>query len=192
MVVVPPRVSEAELAELHAAGARGVRFNLASPAGNRLDGFHDIVAKIASLGWHVQFFIEPHVLDEISRLRGTTTIPFVLDHFGGLSPATGEKELQKALKLLDRGDCWIKLSGFYRLARISGSSYSDMDALTVALGKHAPERAVWGSDWPHTWSFDGKHGAGPAYGDILAPILRGFAEATQRLILHDNPRVLYG
>lgn len=76
--------------------------------GNSLDGFTELAAKIAPLGWHVQFLAEPAHLSSIAELRNTTTVPFVLDHIGG-----GHSKL--LFELLARDDVWVKLSGFYRL-----------------------------------------------------------------------------
>ena len=108
-------ISEDRLRELHALGVRGVRFNLVSPAGNRLEGFEAIAAKVEPLGWHVQFLVAPRELAEVAALRERVRVPFVLDHLGGLTgdlAPDGEHE-RRVLALLARGDCWVKLSGFY-------------------------------------------------------------------------------
>lgn len=190
VAVVPPSLPDDRLAELHGLGVRGVRFNLVSAGGNGLTGFPEIARRIAPLGWHAQFFIEPQALPEIVALRTSTGIPFVLDHIAGLTAAAGTTELQALLRLLATGTCWVKLSGFYRLSG-AGAPYADLEPLLHLLGKEAPERLLWGSDWPHTWYFHGEHGPPPTYADTLAPILRCLPETTRRCVLRDNPAALY-
>jgi predicted TIM-barrel fold metal-dependent hydrolase len=192
VAVVDPDITEARLAELHALGVRGVRFNLVSPAGNRLVGFHEIARKIEPLRWHAQFFVEPEGLREVAELRQSTALPFVLDHCGGLPSSTSLESSVWGLllEMLARGDCWIKLSGFYRLSGTS-APYTDMDALVVALYNAAPERTLWGSDWPHTWFFDSDRGATPAYEETLAPIERCLSKAARERVLEENPARLY-
>jgi predicted TIM-barrel fold metal-dependent hydrolase len=192
VAVVDPGIGEERLAELDGLGVRGVRFNLVSPAGNRLDGFHAIARKIEPLGWHAQFFVGPEGLREVAELRSSTSIPFVLDHFGELPSSTqlDSPACRFLLDFLAHEDCWIKLSGFYRLSE-AGAPYPDMDALVAALYGAAPERAVWGSDWPHTWFFDSHRGAPPAYEDTLAPIKRCLSAEQQQRVLRGNPARLY-
>jgi predicted TIM-barrel fold metal-dependent hydrolase len=183
VAVVDADVEVRRLREMHALGVRGIRFNLVSKAGNSLEGFAELAGKIAPLGWHVQFLAEPADLVKISALRATTAVPFVLDHFGG-----GESRL--LLEMAAREDCWIKLSGFYRLLP-AGRPYADMDALLASVAAAAPGRILWGSDWPHTWFFEPGRGAAPAYADTLAPLRRQLPAGALREALSDNPQRLY-
>lgn len=183
VVVVDPGVSVHELRAMHAAGVRGIRFNLVSKAGNSLEGFAELAGRIAPLGWHIQFLADPADLATIRRLRAATPVPFVLDHFGGGEP-------QPLLELLAREDCWVKLSGFYRLLP-AGAPYGALDGLLKAAAQIAPDRILWGSDWPHTWFFDPGRGAAPAYADTLAPLRRCLPEDLLRAALRDNPARLY-
>lgn len=192
VAVLPPDVGADRLRQLHALGVRGVRFNLVSPAGNRLDGFEEIARRIAPLGWHIQFLVAPRELPAVAALREKVAVPFVLDHLGGLT-ADLEPEGDVArplLALLARGDCWVKLSGFYRLSK-AGAPYDDMDRLVARLSQAAPERILWGSDWPHTWHMEPGHGPAPSYGDTLAPIRRCLAPELQHQALVENPATLY-
>jgi predicted TIM-barrel fold metal-dependent hydrolase len=191
VVVVPAGISSAELENLHQLGVRGVRFNLVAPDGNSLDGFDEIAGKIAPLGWHIQFHVAPEDLRGVQALRKRTAAPFVLDHFAGLTVAHGQdSELAGVLReLMVRDDCWIKLSGFYRLS--GDRSYRDLDTLLLELATIAPDRVVWGSDWPHTWFFPGKHGAPPAYAATLAPLERCLPPELRQKALQNNPWRLY-
>ena len=183
VAVVPPDFSRQEFEALHALGVRGIRFNLVSKAGNSLDGFTELAAKIAPLGWHIQFLAEPAHLSNIAELRDTTTVPFVLDHIGG-----GHSKL--LFELLARDDVWVKLSGFYRLLP-PGEPYAALEPLLEDVAQAAPKRILWGSDWPHTWFFPGDHGPAPAYADTLAPLKLFLSEALQKKALLENPSRLY-
>jgi predicted TIM-barrel fold metal-dependent hydrolase len=191
VVVVDSGVSTKALERMHEVGVRGVRFNLVSPDGNGLAGFERIARAIEPLGWHIQFLVPPEGLQQVLELRARCAAPFMLDHFGGIAADRGERSGHAAvlLKLLVRDDCWIKLSGFYRLSAKPG--WSDMDSLLIQLATIAPDRVVWGSDWPHTWFFSGEHGPAPAYADTLAPLLRCLPPEIRSRALQDNPWRLY-
>ncbi|OYZ96614.1 MAG: GntR family transcriptional regulator, partial [Rhizobiales bacterium 17-65-6] len=81
-----------------------------------------------------------------------------------------------------------KLSGAYRLS-VEGAPYRDTTPLARALVEVAPERCVWGSDWPHvsTWT------PMPNVGDLL-DLLADWVpdEATRNRVLADNAHRLYG
>ena len=191
VAVVGAGISGAELENLHALGVRGVRFNLVSPDGNSLEGFDEIARKIAPLGWHIQFLIAPEDLRRLQELRKRTAVPFVLDHFAGLTVAHGQDGDQAGVlrELMVRDDYWIKLSGFYRLSNDRG--YRDLDPLLLELATIAPDRIIWGSDWPHTWFFPGKRGSPPAYAATLAPLERCLPAELRQKALQNNPWRLY-
>jgi len=191
VAVLDARISATELERLHELGVRGVRFNLVSPDGNRLEGFDEIARKIAPLGWHIQFLVAPEELRQVQALRKRTAVPFVLDHFAGLTVEHGQDGEHAGVlrELMVRDDFWIKLSGFYRLSQ--DRTYRDLDPLLLELATVAPDRVLWGSDWPHSWFFSGKRGAPPAYAATLAPLLRCLPAEMQQKALQDNPWRLY-
>ena len=51
--------------------------------------------------------------------------------------------------LIDKGKTWVKLSGAYADTKVGPPTYADSTAVAQAYAKAAPERCVWGSDWPH-------------------------------------------
>ncbi len=190
IAVVNPDISEAELARLHADGFRGVRFNLLFRGGSALDDLETVAAKISALGWHVQLLLDGRDLPELNtRLRNLPT-PFVLDHMGHF-PVNGpsaEAVRRQMLGLLDSGRCWIKLSGAYRLTE-AAFPYAGTVATARALVSHAPERLVWGSDWPHPAIRQSM----PDDGQLLEQLAEWAPdEATRQRILVDNPTHLYG
>lgn len=193
VAVIPPDTSTARFAELHRVGVRALRFNLVSVAGTSFDGFDALAAQAADLGWHAQIFIHPRNLPDVIQLRTRTSIPFVLDHFGGFHAGTdlNSPAWQSLLALVRDANCWVKLSGFYRLSKV-GFPYADLDTLVQSLAAATMDRLIWGSDWPHTWFFEHGSGDPPRYADLFAPITRNFPDlANQRRILVENPQRLY-
>ena len=193
VAVVPPDVSTARLRALHKLGVRALRFNLVSIAGNTFEGFDELAAKVADLGWHAQVFIDPRNLADVMRWRERTAMPFVFDHFGGFRAGTDldSPAWQSLLALVRDANCWVKLSGFYRLSD-RGWPYDDLAPLAKSLASASTDRLLWGSDWPHTWFFEHVADQPPRYQDLLAPITRNFADpAVQRRNLIENPERLY-
>jgi len=194
VAVVPPDVSRTRLQELHALGVRGLRFNLVLLGGVGFEGFDRVAGLAADLGWHAQILVTPKDLPQVMALRERTPIPFVVDHFGGFD-ATTRAEDPAWLTFIDfvrERDCHVKLSGWYRLSQ-RGFPYEDMDALVASLASAAPDRLLWGSDWPHTWFFDRAGESPPTYADMLKPLTRCLGDPLlRRRVLVENPERLYG
>ena len=91
--------------------------------------------------------------------------------------------------MLDTGRVWVKISGPMRCSE-QDPPYADLLPYAHALVRHAPERLLWGTDWPHIAMFDQVM---PNDGDLLDLLLDQVPdEATRHRILVDNPRALYG
>ena len=89
----------------------------------------------------------------------------MLDHFASI-PAEGgvdQPAVKAVLKMLDSGKVWLKLSGPMRCTS-EPPPYPSVTPLARLFVKHAPERMVWGSDWPHV-NLDGM--VMPNDGDLL-------------------------
>lgn len=181
-----------KIAALDALGVRGLRF--ASPAHS--GGLPQISERMAAMahefGWHVQFY--PHgeeILDVSDRLLALPNRAIVLDHFASIpaSAGTGQPAFRRLLEMLDTGRVWVKLSGPMRCTE-EEPPYPSVVALAHALVAHAPERMVWGSDWPHVNMNDRTM---PNDGDLVDLIGTWIPdEETRTAILRDNPAALYG
>jgi predicted TIM-barrel fold metal-dependent hydrolase len=187
--VVEPDVSVNRLRELDAAGFRGVRFNVVAPGGNPLEAMTSLAKKIAPLGWHIQILANHDHWAGLEPLIRDLPVPVVMDHMAYI-PANmtrNDPALQAVLRLLDTGRAWIKLTG-YR-SSVAGYPYADVAPLSRLFIKQAPERCVWGTDWPHPRVKDHM----PDEGELL-DLVRDWApeEDMQRRILVDNPADLYG
>lgn len=193
VAVVAQDVGDAELDRLHARRVRGLRVNFVTPQswGETTPGMLTTLArKVARLeGWHIQVFMHPEQIVALESVLAALPVPLVVDHLGRVDPAEGPAaEAYGVLRrLLDGGNAWVKLSGAYM--RSTAPAYADTLPLAQALVRAAPERLVWGSDWPHTTEAPGTvNDAG------LVDLLRAWAgsDAAMDRILVDNPARLYG
>ncbi|MCG5236356.1 amidohydrolase family protein [Xanthobacter oligotrophicus] len=190
VVVVPPSISDGDLAGLHHAGVRGIRVNRRNPGGLALEDLALLGRRIAPLGWHIQLQVEIGQGAPLAPLVESCPVPVVLDHLGLLDPTrpVGDAAFAEVLALLAAGNLWLKLSAPYRVSRMA-TPYTDLAPFVEALMACRPDRLLWGSDWPHTELWRDMP-------DDLDPGLRlGFdrvPEAIRQLIFVANPARLYG
>jgi 2-pyrone-4,6-dicarboxylate lactonase len=184
-------VTTAELERLDRLGVRGVRF-ITAARGTQLPTLSPaLAARVAEFGWHVQFY--PHATDLIEHEARLLALPntIVLDHFASIPAAGGvdQPAFKVLVRMLDSGRVWVKLSGPMRCDP-GDFPYSAVTPMARALVRHAPERLVWGSDWPHV-NMNGRNI--PNDGDLVDLIGEWVPdEAARRRILVDNACALYG
>lgn len=188
VAVVDADIDDAELERMHRLGVRGVRLNVLFGGGVGFDSMERLAARIAPLGWHMQFLMDVRDLPDLMPRMKTLPCPVVIDHMGhmpvadGIS-APGFKALQQMIG--DQG-WWTKLSGAYRISDRS-DGYPDVTPWARELFKTAPERMLWGSDWPHV-AIDPMVDTG-LMRNLLAEWLPD--DAQRRRVLVDNPARLY-
>lgn len=192
VALLPDDVDRVKVAELDALGVRGARFvshghrgalpRLSSPR---------IPELVAEFGWHVQFY--PHGTDLLEHAEALLRLPnrIVLDHFACIPAAGGvdQPAFRRLLELLDTGRVWVKISGPMRCTP-GDYPYAEVTPMARALVRHAPDRLLWGSDWPHT-NMQGRRM--PNDGDLF-DLLDDWVEdraVLERILVH-NPREIYG
>jgi predicted TIM-barrel fold metal-dependent hydrolase len=193
VAVVAPDVSDASLQQLDTAGVRGLRFSLWNPTDTvmTIDMLEGLAARIAPLGWHVQLHMSGDQIAAHDALLSRLPCPIVIDHLARLPPEQGIRHPAWDIvkRLIDRGQCWVKLSGAYLNTIAGGPGYPDATEVAQAFIAAAPDRVVWGSDWPHVT----EAGHRPDTVALLA-LLRQWAPdpAVRQRILVENPASLYG
>jgi len=188
VVVIDDSFDDAALRRMHDRGARGVRFNMVSGNGTPEDQLDALARRLAPLGWHIQIYAEGDKLAAIAPRLAKLPVDVVIDHSGGVMAALGtaHPQFQALLRLLDSGRAWIKLCS-YR-ASSAGQSWDDVAPNVKALVAAAPQRCVWGTDWPHP-QMDPTPEAGP----LLDQFVEWVPDAAVRQrVLVDNPARLYG
>jgi len=185
--------TERDYQKLHDAGFRGVRFNFVKHLGGVPDmgEFHRVIERIRPLGWHVDLHFDAGDLVEFADLFARIPVPFLIDHMGRVPTKNGlEQQPFKQLLEITRNNerCWVKISGSERISS-AGPPFTDAVPFAQALIAAAPDRILWGTDWPHPNI--SKHM--PNDGDLvdLIPLIAPDA-ATQKRFLVDNPHRLYG
>jgi 2-pyrone-4,6-dicarboxylate lactonase len=191
IALMPDDAPSSEFARLTKLGVKGLRM-MSTKRGPHVPHYSpEVAARAADHGWHVQFYPnDTDIIDYADKLLARPN-EIVLDHFASIPAAGGvDRPAMKAvLKMLDTGRVWLKLSGPMRCTK-QNVPYPDVTPLAHALVRHAPERLVWGSDWPHV-NLDGREM--PNDGDLLDLMLEWVADAaTRKHILVDNPCKLYG
>ena len=188
--IVLPRedLSAAEIRKLDALGVRGMRFITDKPHG-KLPRLDPGLARRAfdAAGWQVHFYPKDDLAEHAPALLALPNT-VVLDHFGGIDADAGA-DLAPLLSLLDSGKAWVKLSGPMRCTK-EAFPYAKMTPIARRLVAHAPERLVWGSDWPHV---NMNERAMPNDGDLVDLIAAWIPQEALRVkILSDNPAALFG
>ena len=192
VAVIRPTVTDAELKNLDDGGIRGIRFTVANPqtAVVSIDMIEPLAQRIAAFGWHVQLNMPADGIVANADLLRRLPTQIVFDHMGQLPLPAGLAHPAYGVirSLVDKGRAWVKISGAYLNTRIGPPGYADATVIAQAYVKAAPERLVWGSDWPHP--------SPPVKPDdaVLFDLLAAWApeEATRNRILVDNPQWLYG
>jgi D-galactarolactone isomerase len=192
VAVVRTGVKDAELERLTKAGICAIRIMTLHGGLLGFDVMDALMARVHPFGWHANIQLDgrelPKYEAQIRRLPGK----FVIDHTGKfLEPVKEESEPFKSLlRLVDTGRCWVKLSAPYETSKTGAPKYEDVSRLARALVKHAPERMLWASNWPHP----SLRQPAPPDDAALLDLLLDWApdERARKKILSDNPAELYG
>ncbi len=192
VAVVHPTVTDAELKTLAEGGIRGIRFTVFDPASAAvsIDMIEPLAKRVADLGWHLQIHMRGDQIVENADMLQRLPTPVVFDHMGRLpQPTPLDHPAYKIIRaMLDKGRTWMKLSGAYMDTKVGAPAYADKLPVVQAYLKAAPERMVWGSDWPHPTEKEKPNDA------TLFDLLSEWAPDTalRERILVANPEALYG
>jgi predicted TIM-barrel fold metal-dependent hydrolase len=191
VAMIDESFGEKEIGELHDAGVRGTRFNFVAHLGGApdLDVFWQIVERVVPFGWHIVLHFDAKDLPHHAGLLDRMPTPYIIDHMARVDASAGldQEPFQALLELMRDERAWVKISGAERLTANGPPPYDDVVPYARALIAAAPDRVLWGTDWPHP---NVRHM--PDDGDLV-DTLAAFApdEATRNRILVDNPEVLY-
>lgn len=193
VAVVDTSVSDSELRFMADHGVCGIRVNFVSPQSWGIttpDMLETLARRVHALDWHVQLLMHGDQIAAIESILHRLPTPVVIDHLGRLPQPQGTEHqgFGAILRLLDKGKTWVKLSGAYLDTKTGAPSYNDVSKVAQAFVKTAPERMVWGSDWPHPTEEEKPDDA------VLFDLLADWApnQGIINKILVDNPVDLYG
>jgi predicted TIM-barrel fold metal-dependent hydrolase len=186
--VLRPEVTDTELKKLDAGGIRGIRFTLGDPstAVVSIEMVEPLSKRIAELGWHVQLHVPPDKLVAHAGMLRRLPSAIVVDHMARLPHPAGVRHpaFKLVRELIDRGRTWVKLAA----PLDAQTDYSAATAIAQAWIAAAPERLVWGSNWPHPSETVKPDDA------VCFDLLAEWAPdpAMRHRILVTNPETLYG
>jgi len=148
--------------------------------------------RIADLGWHLQLYLDGDQIVEFETLLRHLPCQIVFDHLARppLIGGIGHPSHGIVRKLLDQGRAWVKLSGAYLNSKVGPPSYPEATKMAQAFVRAAPERLVWGSDWPHPTAAPDQKPDDAVLLDLLS--IWASDEPTRHRILVENPERLYG
>jgi len=189
--IIDASVSEKDFQRMHEGGIRAVRFNFVRHLGGRpnMDFFQKTVQKLQFFGWHLILHLDAQDLVEFEELFSKLPVPFVIDHMGRVKAADGLEQppFKTLLGFLKNENAWVKICGAERVSS-KGPPFTDAVPFGRALVEAAPDRVLWGTDWPHPnvkWLPDDTELVN------LFPLMAP-EEDLQYKILVDNPARLYG
>ena len=189
IAVIPLGLKDQELAELKDAGVVGLRLNILYGGGIGFEQLDTYAALAREMGWHLQFLIDARGLIPLAPRLADLLVPFVVDHWGHFPVSRGLADPGfRTLLSLVRDGGWVKLSGAYRNTDF-GPPYGDTVSFARLLQEAAPDRCVWGSDWPHVAHWQSMMNVGDLL-DLLAEWVPD--EEARNRVLVDNAHRLYG
>jgi predicted TIM-barrel fold metal-dependent hydrolase len=171
------------------ASVVGIRMNLMFSGGSLdISRLEECDALARDWGWHIQFLLDANDLPVLMPRMQKLKSMLVVDHMGYLKTSVGlDSPGFKALVDLVRERAWVKVSGAYRLTN-QEPPYQDVVPYAKALIDAAPDRCVWGSDWPHVANW----GVMPTVAQMLESLaLYAPDESIRNRILCTNPQKLY-
>ncbi len=187
--IVDNTFGDPEYKALHDGGVRGARFNFVKHLGGTPDMalFGKTIDRIKDMGWHVVLHVDAPSIIPLSEMISKLPLPFVVDHMGRVPAKDGvdQPPLKALLELAKLDNCWIKVCG---AERISLPPYTEAVPIARAIIAAAPDRVLWGTDFPHP---NATHEADEA--DLVDLVPQFTADAGQQhKLLVDNPARLYG
>nr|WP_272214525.1 amidohydrolase family protein [Marinicella sp. W31]MDC2880145.1 amidohydrolase family protein [Marinicella sp. W31] len=192
VAVVGPETSDAELGQLVDAGVTGARIMDLSGGAIGLEGLSAVDAICADMGWMIAVQFDGSDISGYEAALSALKSRWVLDHHGKFFRGirTDGPEVAIVKRLIDRGNCYFKFAGCYESSITGGPDYADIASVARVIASHAPERIVWGTNWPHNMAQ-----CEADYPDdaLLTDTVLGWLpdSSARQLALVDNPQVLY-
>lgn len=190
VAMVEENCTDGELAEMHRRGVRALRLDLFLradwPTAEIISYIQNSVRRAQAVGWHVQFYTPGWVVRDLLPFLNGLDADFVIDHMGYMLDSDGltHADFDRLINVIRGGRGWIKLSAPYRLAK--DGNFERLKPMARAIIEAAPDRIIWGSDWPHIPE------GGKDTGSLLNLLLDWAPDAeTRRRILVSNPARLF-
>ncbi len=191
VAVINADTSDDEIRALSDAGIVGARIMDLPGGAVGLDALEAVDAKVAGHGWMLAVqFDGSDILEHEDRLAALKS-RWVLDHHGKFfrGASADGPEMASIKRLIDGGRCWYKLAGCYESSLTGAPDFSDIAAMTRNVTSYAPERVIWGTNWPHNLAKTTAEY--PDDGALLEVVLSWVPEADRQMVLVSNAENLF-
>lgn len=192
VAAIAPDTSDAEMRRLSDGGIVGARIMDLPGGAVGLEGLAGVDARADAFGWLLAVqFDGSHILEHEAKLAALKS-RYIIDHHAKfLSAPAGPAQVDALKRLIDRGNCWFKFAGCYESSKSGGPDFEDVARVAREIAAHAPERILWGTNWPH--NMVSRTEDYPDDAALLDTVLGWIpTEAGLRKALVDNPVALYG
>lgn len=193
LALIKPDITDKELRVLHEGGMTGFRIRTSGKGAPSLQEAARLAPRIREFGWHVEFHVRS-VEDAVAALPHLQAmeLPYVLDHVSYLGPERllSDPMAQTILHTLREDErCWVNLYSFYQRSHSGAPAYADMIPIVRSLVDAAPDRVIWGTNWPHVVI----EVPDPDNVDLIDFVFDALPDERQRnSVLAANPARLYG
>lgn len=191
IAIVDAKIADWEMEQLTEAGFVGARFDMMPERETHAwEDLDRIAGRVADHDWIVDLQMDGHDLIEIEQRVREWPGWVVLDHLGrfGKPIDLNSRSFRALTRLIDRDKVWVKLSAPYHGSRTGAPDYDDVTEIARALVKWAPERMVWGSNWPHPEMIEEP----PEDGELLDQLHPWCdSDSDRERILVSNPELLF-
>jgi 2-pyrone-4,6-dicarboxylate lactonase len=192
--IVDDGVSDTELERMHAAGVRGARFNFVRflTLDQREAEVRRSMVRLRELGWHARLHVHgDDLLNNSDLFRSIKDVPMVIDHFGhvGFEGGFERPVIRWVLDMLKHENWWMMVSNGNRDSKMD-AGWDDAIPYGKAFIEAAPDRTIWGSDWPHPqWTKRMMNDAEEV--ELLYRYVDGDTSLLRKILV-DNPARLHG
>jgi len=193
VVAVDDSITDSELQWMTDLGVRAARIMNLGQGAVGLDQLLKVNARVQPFNWSlIVQFDGVEIIDHfelLCQIQGN----YVIDHIGKfLEPVSvHSQEFHTLLKLIDKGNCYVKIAACYETSKVGFPSYGDVAPLAKKLIEYAPDRVIWGTNWPHLMSASSETYPNDVHLLDLVNDWTGPFENRQKIFV-DNPAVLYG
>jgi D-galactarolactone isomerase len=191
VIALSPRTTAPELHALDERGVRGARVMNLPGGAVKIAEMKPVEQLARAVGWHLIVQLNCQEIRQYVDALNAIETDYVIDHIGKFMPpvAADDRRVDEILRLIDCGNAWFKICGAYETSLAGGPDFADVAPLAKRIIAYAPERVIWGSNWPHVGV---PRSAYPDDATLLDLLLDWASPETCRKILVDNPARLYG